>query len=699
MRNALIGLLAVISVLVSILFGLHTKYEDLLQNENRGLIDSWVRIQIPDRSSYVLYEEMEKLSKQTDCVFIREEIKEEKGRSVIERSILGPENYFERSTIELENGTYPQKEGEWIGTMETDDPNQTGVVFDLFDDLPMKFEFLSRDASKEGSYILCCGLEDQSKILDELAKGLNTTPEQLKTIHSQKQYDEGPVGIITAGIVVLVLLFVLVCLFYPISRLPEIGVYKLLGLSPWMIWLRLLGPVFAWGAGFSFLNVVLQSLLVPRISARYLVEGLFAQCIWLVACMALSTLSLFIIQRYTISSILKGDHHGRVPYWMSIGLKLVMIVLFGVLTPDLATVIQTISFQMQAANAYEKVADEMTLASYEFIDDEFQQMLEGNNVVAKKLEVFFHEIEQTANAKYVRPMLYDEKYFMQNNQSVPDDFEPVVAMFVNENELALYADLFSDPIESFYQKEGISVLVPDWMESTSTLDLVLSAIIYPYEVNDMDVEIVPYFYESRSKLVFTQNMRLVEQGFAFVEDPVFVCMKDTLSDALIGLGNQAGSNPIRIDDTKSNQNAIHAALSRAGLLENHVRFQSVYDAIFKETMEGMKKAALLMLGTVGFLFFVDGLASYYLSLITLTVRKKEIFIKKMLGYSLFARYKREWMVNGILYGVGLVVTIWQSGSMLGFGLYTGFILLDGVMSLILIRGQEKKTLGLLLKGE
>ncbi len=699
MKNALIGLLAILSILVSVLFGFQEKYEDLLKGEHAGLVDQAVRIQIPPCDPDSLYRELETLSTQMDCVFIREDIVELDGRSVTKRSVLGPDDYFERAAIELEQGTNPRKETEWIATYASGDPEQTGVVLDLFDDQPMRFDFLKPEQSGEGLYIVCSPIDDQPLILEQLAAFLHTTPEQLRQTNSWKQYDRGPVQIVLAGVAILVALFVLVCLFYPISRLQEIGVYKLLGLSPGAIWLRLLGSVFVWGGGIILLNGLLQKLFVPRITTTYWLKGLSCQIGLLGLCAALSTLSLVVVRRYTLSSILKGNHHGALPYWTSVGLKAAMVGALALLMPVIVTVAQTMGFQMQAAAAYEKAAGEMTIASYDFVDDEFQQMLNGNDVLKKKLDAFFQETEQTANAKYVLSMVYDAAYFEQLQRTVPDGFQPVVAMQVNENELALYASYFDKPVESYFQNDGLTVLVPDSMAGTEALDLALEAIGYPYEVTGADVELRMETYTAQSKPVFTQNMLLVEKGLAFVDDPVFVCLNDSVPDAFLGLGNQALSNPLRIDDTKANRQAIKTALSNAGLDANHVTFSSVYDAVFKASMRSVKTGALLMATAIGFLFFVDGLASYYLTLIALTVRKKEIFVKKILGYPLGARYRLERVIDLVVYGAGLVVVALGNPSPLGFGLYALFVLLDGLMTFGLTRRQEGKALAYLLKGE
>lgn len=133
--------------------------------------------------------------------------------------------------------------------------------------------------------------------------------------------------------------------------------------------------------------------------------------------------------------------------------------------------------------------------------------------------------------------------------------------------------------------------------------------------------------------------------------------------------------------------------------ENNVKFASIYDAVFKTVIDGMKKSSLLIASAVGFLFLVDLFASYYLTLIVLSVRKKEVFVKKILGYSFWSRYQNEW-VNEIVIGtIGICALIFMRQNVFGFVIYAVLLFLDGVVMSVLIQNQENKTLSLILKGE
>lgn len=700
MRKVLIGLIIFLSVFIGLMFGFQEKYNDLLQAETAGLKESWICIQIPPCSPQQLIQEIEALHSKYDCYFVREDITEEDGKTITIRS-FSDRNVL--SMLHLEEGETPQTTEQYVATYETSDPQQSGIMADLFEDDPRRFQSLSRywkDHPEHGGglYFLCCPEENQNEVLKELAAALNTSPEQLRNTNSFKRYDEGPVKVILAGAFVLGLLFILMCLFYPVSQIKKIGVYRLLGFSGVKIWFQLLWPVFAAGTILLILNIAVQVIFIPGITLSYIARAVLIQVGLLTGCVILSTLSLLVIRQYTLLSILKGNHHGTLIYWTSMLLKLAVFLLFIALVTSLILLGRTIWFQMQAASAFERSSNEMTVEQYDFIGDEFQQKLNGNDVFAQKMKRFFVQVEQTANARYIDPVVYDESYFRGIHESVPSGFEPIIVMNINENELAQYSAWFEQPVGSYFQKEGLTLLVPDTM-TDAMRDLTIDAVRYPWAIQGKEVKIDMNIYKAKEKPFFTQNMLLINQGYVFVEDPVFVCLNSSVPEAWIGLDNQGLSNPIRIDSTKENKEAIKTALADAGLMNNNVKFASLYDAVFKAAMNGMKISTLLMTATVGFLFLVDLLASYYLTLIVLSIRKKEIFVKKILGYPFMARYQNEWINEMVIGTFGLCAMIFTRQEMSGYMFYLILLLTDGIMMSGLIRRQEKKALSLMLKGE
>ncbi|GJM58060.1 hypothetical protein EROP_17530 [Erysipelotrichaceae bacterium OPF54] len=358
-----------------------------------------------------------------------------------------------------------------------------------------------------------------------------------------------------------------------------------------------------------------QWIVVKNRTAVYMFQSFAVQMIVLCAGIVLSGASLLIIRQYTLNAILKGNHHGRLVYGASLGLKMAIFVSFAFLVPVLISLMHTIWYQVQAAHAYEQAANELTISQYDFVDDEFQQKLNGNDVLNEKMSRFFEQIEQTADARYVYPVLYDSSYFHGIQKSVPEDFDPIAAMYVNENELDLYASWFDEPVSTYYSGSGLSVLVPDMMDQT------------------------------------------------------------------------------RIEKT------IEAALKENGLARNAVRFASVYDAVFRSTMEAMKISTFMIMGAVGFLFLVDLLASAYLMQIVLLIRRKEIFVKKILGYSFMSRYRIEWIHMMLIALLGTAIVMRNVPSMNAFAVYGLLVLIDLFMMYGMIRRQENKALSLLLKGE
>lgn len=107
----------------------------------------------------------------------------------------------------------------------------------------------------------------------------------------------------------------------------------------------------------------------------------------------------------------------------------------------------------------------------------------------------------------------------------------------------------------------------------------------------------------------------------------------------------------------------------------------------------------MVTGCLLFLGFSDLLASYYLLRIVLTIRKKEIFVKKLNGYALLSRYKKEARMSISIWCAGVIVLLLLKADFWDFSLYTVLFGLDVLIWVWLVKRQEKKSLAQLLKGE
>lgn len=92
-------------------------------------------------------------------------------------------------------------------------------------------------------------------------------------------------------------------------------------------------------------------------------------------------------------------------------------------------------------------------------------------------------------------------------------------------------------------------------------------------------------------------------------------------------------------------------------------------------------------------FFVLYIVNYF------DFTKKRNFCKKILGYSLFNRYKNEFIYFIMIYIFGLVQIMILSRSFTSMAIYVLLVLLDILIIFRMIYVKETKQLSTMLKGE
>ena len=139
------------------------------------------------------------------------------------------------------------------------------------------------------------------------------------------------------------------CLFYPTSQTKIIGIYKLVGYKLRDIWGCLNNSILVVDVIFIFASLIIQKILIPSLDFAYLAKLLGIQFIMLLINIILSWTMMLIIKKYTLSSILKGFFHVRLPLLLSYLLKVVTFVaIVLILSPGSLTPLFTIDLKHSA---------------------------------------------------------------------------------------------------------------------------------------------------------------------------------------------------------------------------------------------------------------------------------------------------------------------------------------------------------------
>lgn len=397
----------------------------------------------------------------------------------------------------------------------------------------------------------------------------------------------------------------------------------------------------------------------------------------------ISSIMVFITKRYTLNSILKGFFHVKASLLLGYGLKLVTFIAFVFVIPSMASATNLFFKQIATKKAYEDISNTVTLSNFDFVDDEFQQMLNGQSSLDDKLFSMFQELEETANAQYFS--------FIDMNKDIS-------LLEINKNGLQDYQNWFDESIDSYFNTDKLVLLVPSTYKNDSSIKDIYNQI--PTILSDESINLDVHYYKANSNMMFTQTQQMIDNGKAFVSNPIFVCLNDTnIQNQSALFINEASSNPIRIENNKTNQLLLKQAIIDANLQQNNIQFDSILNSGFKDYLSGLQSGLLLTSTGLVLIVLVDILASYYILLILFVTRKKEIFVKKILGYPMLERYKNELFYFLVLYLFGFIELFITKQSVISLLLFALLVFIDLFVLFILIHKQEQKNLNLLLKGE
>jgi hypothetical protein len=208
------------------------------------------------------------------------------------------------------------------------------------------------------------------------------------------------------------------------------------------------------------------------------------------------------------------------------------------------------------------------------------------------------------------------------------------------------------------------------------------------------------FYQDNDKKFFSENIDRIDQNRGFIKNPIILCLNDYFFTAKGSyILNSALRNPLRILDNKKNRAAIQQAIINNGLENNAVQFKNVLSTGFARELNVAQTSVIAWISILGLSLLTSILASYYIILIILTSKRKEMLVTRLLGYSFFERYRREIFYFSAIYLFGLVEILLLNRHMIALASYLVLILLDILIIYLMVKKHERSSLALALKGE
>ena len=720
MRTAMITLLCFISILVSVSFGFYESTKDAERIENIEMTSNAQHFYIKE-SDKTTDEELKffkELSKTYQATIIRTD-KIYKDSIIIYKSGLYTDDYFSKLNLRLKKGKIPKSSNEFLATYDTLDKNQVDTIKDLFDDNKLVFGSLEdlyskQDSSVTGTYTLISD-SNHDEIFDKLSIFFGVSIKDLQTQTSSMGYSDS--GIYLLVLFLSLIIFAIFCLmnvFYPISKLKEIGVLKLQGYKYVDIWLILNGRILLIPVLFCVVTMIVQAILIKNISISYLVKLSFVQFCILLICLLFSLLMLIMIRKLKLSDILRNFFDFRCSLYFSYALKLLIFIGLIYSIPQLTNSLTSLIQEYQVKNVYESKKDILTLSKYKFVGDEFQKSISGSDPLLSKLSSMYLELEKTAECQFITINRIEARTLQVVNTNKwkntrYDRNDTYTIMYANYHYVHSLGFTWPDSLKSFFDTDSLTVLVPESYkvdnDKIEYLTHTLAANYVHKNEDDMveNVENVPVnmvYYKDNNKKIFSENMDMIDKDNGFIKNPILFCLSDKFIDySLPYLENSALSNPLRIKKTDSNLKAITTAVRNNKLSENNIQFDNILSTGFARQLFFSQIEITGWLYILSMAVLVSILSSYYIVLIILVLKKKKVLVSKLLGYSLFERYQNEVYYFSILYLFGLVEITLLSFSLITLLIYLLLILADSSIIYIMVKHHDKKSLSLALKGE
>ena len=444
--------------------------------------------------------------------------------------------------------------------------------------------------------------------------------------------------------------------YQPMMEMKRVGVQKLLGFQSGAILAGFVKTNFYLLLGGS-LVIDLGLFLVLDYRPKLLFPSLLlSQFLLLQLYLFISWLTYLMIQKMTVSSMLKGFSSVKLGlifnYVMKIGTTILLTALLIGVGRSLEQENKELAYQQQWVSQ----GNYLTLETFQLNDNLWQEELAGSGKSTDYFCQFYQDLLVKTQVNYVR------------SASLP--IKPVIkAEQVQQYQLP-------DKVDVYYANRQFLERYEDQQKQT---------------IEDMDVEIA--YYEGDWSFFPYNNERkenLHNPIISLVND------QDMMWEEKTRLSTTGLNNPMKVENTEQNQKVITELVEKLSD-GNYLKFSSI-QAIQQEKVDSYRDAVR----NFNLLFALFGLLSmmisYFLLVTTFLLKRRDIITKKFMGWKLVDRYRPLLVLLLLGYSLPLLILIFFAHALLPLLLFAGFTCLDILFVLALASKMEKRSLVELLKG-
>ena len=497
--------------------------------------------------------------------------------------------------------------------------------------------------------------------------------------------------------VLAILLLVLVTVYQPMMEMKRVGVQKLLGFQSRAILAGFVKTNFYLLLGGSLI-IDLGLFLVLDYRPKLLFPSLLlSQFLLLQLYLFISWLTYLMIQKMTVSSMLKGFSSVKLGlifnYVMKIGTTILLTALLIGVGRSLEQENKELAYQQQWVSQ----GNYLTLETFQLNDNLWQEELAGSGKSTDYFYQFYQDLLAKIQVNYVRSASLPIKPVIKAEQvqqyQLPDKVD---VYYANSN--FLKSKGFKLPDTS--TKKVILMQASDKGQEGKNqfLGKSIAYLSMRYEdqqkqrIEDMDVEIA--YYEGDWSFFPYNNERkenLHNPIISLVND------QDMMWEEKTRLSTTGLNNPMKVENTEQNQKVITELVEKLSD-GNYLKFSSL-QAIQEEKVDSYRDAVR----NFNILFALFGLLSmmisYFLLVTTFLLKRTDIITKKFMGWKLIDRYRSLLGLLLAVYSLPFMVLLFFAHALFPLLLFAGFTCLDILFVLFLGSKMEKRNVAQLLKGD
>lgn len=523
-----------------------------------------------------------------------------------------------------------------------------------------------------------------------------------KTILLEPTY-RSQVGVLNQALLLSIIIFILAILlvilmtvYQPMMEMKRVGVQKLLGFQSRAILAGFVKTNFYLLLGGSLI-IDLGLFLVLDYRPKLLFPSLLlSQFLLLQLYLFISWLTYLMIQKMTVSSMLKGFSSVKLGLIFNYVMKIGTTILLTALLIGVGRSLEQENKELAYQHQWVSQGNYLTLETFQLNDNLWQEELAGSGKSTDYFYQFYQDLLAKIQVNYVRSASLPIKPVIKAEQvqqyQLPDKVDVYYA-----NRQFLESQGFKLP--DIGTKKVILLPASDKGQEGKNqfLGKSIAYLSMRYEdqqkqtIEDMDVEIA--YYEGDWSFFPYNNERkenLHNPIISLVND------QDMMWEEKTRLSTTGLNNPMKVENTEQNQKVITELVEKLSD-GNYLKFSSI-QAIQQEKVDSYRDAVR----NLNILFALFGLLSmmisYFLLVTTFLLKRTDIITKKFMGWKLVDRYRPLLVLLLLGYSLPLLVLIFFAHALLPLLLFAGFTCLDILFVLVLASRMEKRSLVELLKG-